>query len=281
MQWHLSLALLHLTGYQRSLLKCWKDAIVEFQFPSLLYQYNVKLGQLKIYKYWHNYRRKYSDKDIPGDGCDIEGGFGKWQMVISSSQLGGIPLHMPQCERYHRNHHHHHLLYIKRYITLPSPYFVYCIHHHHCLSFWLRPNMSVQPEGEPDMWALVEKSGACQSSCQDRSRDHFQPVFPKKDVDSQMLILPQICIYWRRNFDAEMVFAQSERGVSHRELLTHHPRYKNSHLFKYLSDVATKYIETILNKLVLAIYTIWLNIDNITTQCMATLGERARSWMVE
>ena len=69
-----------------------------------------------------------------------------------------------------------------------------------------------------------------------------------------------------------MVFAQSERGVSHRELLTHHPRYKNSHLFKYLSDVATKYIETILNKLVLAIYTIWLNIDNITTQCMATLG---------
>ena len=56
------------------------------------------------------------------------------------------------------------------------PYFVYCIHHHHCLSFWLRPNMSVQPEGEPDMWALVEKSGACQSSCQDRSRDHSQPV---------------------------------------------------------------------------------------------------------
>ena len=166
--------------------------------------------------------------------------------------------------------------------------------------------MSVQPEGEPDMWALVEKSGACQSSCQDRSRDHFQPVlggfvktgkshisytlgniqevlieYPKNDVDSQMLILPQICIYWRRNFDAEMVFAQSERGVRHRELLTHHPRYKNSHLFKYLSDVATKYIETILNKLVLAIYTIWLNIDNITTQCMATLGERARSWMVE
>ena len=73
-----------------------------------------------------------------------------------------------------------------------------------------------------------------------------------------------------------MVFAQSERGVRHRELLTHHPRYKNSHLFKYLSDVATKYIETILNKLVPqqndAIYTIWLNIDNITTQCMATLG---------
>ena len=81
----------------------------------------------KKYKYWHNYRRKYSDKDIPGDGCDIEGGFGKWQMVISSSQLGGIPLHMPQCERYHRNHHHHHLLYIKRYITLPSS--ILCILH--------------------------------------------------------------------------------------------------------------------------------------------------------
>ena len=168
--------------------------------------------------------------------------------------------------------------------------------------------MSVQPEGEPDMWALVEKSGACQSSCQDRSRDHFQPVlggfvkyreiahiiyklgniqevlieYPKNDVDSQMLILPQICIYWRRNFDAEMVFAQSERGVRHRELLTHHPRYKKSHLFKYLSDVATKYIETILNKLVLAIYTIWLNIDNITTQCMATLGrasEELNGWI--
>ena len=101
-----------------------------------------------------------------------------------------------------------------------------------------------------------------------------------------MLILSQICIYWRRNFDAEMVFVQSERGVSHRELLTHHPRYKNSHLFKYLSDVATKYIETILNKLVPqqndAIYTIWLNIDNITTQCMATLGrasEELNGWI--
>ena len=35
-------------------------------------RYNVKK-----YKYPHNYRRRYSYKDIPGDGCDIEGGFGK------------------------------------------------------------------------------------------------------------------------------------------------------------------------------------------------------------